>query len=101
MMGVFGTLGVALMVFVLRETVHESLWPRLERYVRRGFSGLNIGLAVMILFSLFPSGVLQVRDVLENGYWHARSLDYLGGELPRLLEWLARCRSSSPLGSAI
>ena len=43
---------------------------------------------MMILFSLFPSGVLQVRDVLENGYWHARSLDYLGGALPRLLEWL-------------
>jgi nitric oxide reductase large subunit len=38
--------------------------------------------------SLFPSGVLQVRDVLENGYWHARSLAYLSGELPRLLEWL-------------
>jgi len=38
--------------------------------------------------SLFPSGLLQVRDVLENGYWHARSLDYLGSELPRLLEWL-------------
>jgi len=88
MMGVFGMLGVALMVFVLRETVHESLWPRLEKYVRCGFWGLNIGLAMMILFSLFPSGVLQVRDVLENGYWHARSLDYLGGELPRFLEWL-------------
>jgi nitric oxide reductase subunit B len=43
---------------------------------------------MMILFSLFPSGVLQVHDVLENGYWHARSLDYLGGVLPRLLEWL-------------
>ena len=42
----------------------------------------------MILFSLFPSGLLQVRDVLENRYWHARSLDYLGGALPRLLEWL-------------
>src|SRR5260370_6909723 len=81
-------LGVALMVFVLRETVHESLWPRLEKYVRCGFWGLNIGLAMMILFSLFPSGVLQVRDVLENGYWHARSLDYLGGPLPRLLELL-------------
>jgi nitric oxide reductase subunit B len=86
MMGVFGMLGVALMVFVLRETVQESLWPRLEKYVRCGFWGLNIGLAMMILFSLFPSGVLQVRDVLENGYWHARSLAYLGGELPRLLE---------------
>ena len=33
MMGVFGMLWVALMVFVLRETVHESLWPRLEKYV--------------------------------------------------------------------
>jgi len=32
--------------------------------------------------------VLQVRDVLVNGYWHARSLDYLGGARPRLLEWL-------------
>ena len=32
--------------------------------------------------------MLQVRDVLVNGYWHARSLDYLGGALPRLLEWL-------------
>jgi len=88
MMGVFGMLGVALMVFVLRETVQDSLWTRLEKYVRCGFWGLNIGLAMMILFSLFPSGVLQVRDVLQNGYWHARSLDYLSGELPRLLEWL-------------
>jgi len=43
---------------------------------------------MMILFSLFPSGLLQVRDVLQNGYWHARSLDYLGGQLPRLVEWL-------------
>ena len=42
----------------------------------------------MILFSLIPSGVLQVRDVLENGYWHTRSLTYLSGALPRLLEWL-------------
>ena len=88
MMGVFGMLGVALMVFVLRETVHDSLWIRLEKYVRCGFWGLNIGLAMMIMFSLFPSGVLQVRDVLVNGYWHARSLDYLGGARPRLLEWL-------------
>jgi nitric oxide reductase subunit B len=76
------------MVFVLRETVHDPLWARLEKYVRCGFWGLNISLAMMIVLSLFPSGVLQVRDVLQNGYWHARSLDYLGGELPRLLEWL-------------
>jgi nitric oxide reductase subunit B len=88
MMGVFGMLGVALMVFVLRETTQEAAWPRLSRYVRCGFWGLNIGLAMMVVLSLFPSGVLQVRDVLENGYWHARSLAYTGGELPRLFEWM-------------
>ena len=27
-------------------------------------------------------------DVIENGYWHARSLAYTAGTLPRLLEWL-------------
>jgi hypothetical protein len=50
----------------------------------------------MILFSLFPSGLLQVRDVLENRYWHARSLDYLGGALPRLLVWLRLLAHGAP-----
>jgi nitric oxide reductase subunit B len=88
MMGVFGMLGVALMVFVLRETTDEATWARLQKYVRCGFWGLNVGLAMMVVFSLFPSGVLQVRDVLEHGYWHARSLAYTAGALPRLFEWL-------------
>jgi nitric oxide reductase subunit B len=26
--------------------------------------------------------------VIENGYWHARSQDYLAGSLPRFLEWM-------------
>lgn len=88
MMGVFGMLAVALMVFVLRETADDGLWKRLERYVRCGFWGLNVGLAMMVVFSLFPSGVLQIYDVVEHGYWHARSVDYRSGTWPRLFEWL-------------
>jgi nitric oxide reductase subunit B len=88
MMGVFGMLGVGLMVFVLRESTTEATWLRLERYVRCGFWGLNIGLAMMVVLSLFPSGVLQLNDVVQNGYWHARSLAYISGTLPRLLEWM-------------
>jgi nitric oxide reductase subunit B len=42
----------------------------------------------MIVFSLFPGGILQVLDVIENGYWHARSLAYTATPLARLLEWL-------------
>jgi nitric oxide reductase subunit B len=88
MMGVFGMLGVALMVFILRETSDEATWAPLRKYVRCGFLGLNIGLAMMIVLSLFPGGVLQLYDVVEHGYWHARSLAYSSGVLPRLIEWL-------------
>ena len=88
MMGVFGMLGVALMVFVLRETTDEGTWASVRKYVRCGYFGLNIGLAMMIVLSLFPSGAMQVYDVVEHGYWHARSLAYSAGAWPRLLEWL-------------
>jgi nitric oxide reductase subunit B len=81
-------LGVALMVFVLRQTTSDAAWPRLERFVRCGFWGLNIGLAMMVVLSLFPSGILQMYDVIQHGYWHARSLAYTAGALPRTLEWL-------------
>ena len=87
MMGVFGMLGIALIVFAIRQSVTEELWRVLEKYIRLGFWGLNGGLLMMLIFSLFPAGILQFTDVLTNGYWHARSLAYTGGELARLLEW--------------
>jgi len=88
MMGVFGMLAIALMVFVLRQATSDTVWLRLERYIRCGFWGLNIGLAMMVVLSLFPAGILQLHDVITNGYWHARSLAYTAGAVPRLLEWL-------------
>ena len=87
MMGVFGMLGIALIVFAIRQTVDEKLWRVLEKYIRVGFWGLNIGLMMMVVLSLFPAGILQLADVLNNGYWHARSLAYTGGDLARLMEW--------------
>ncbi len=88
LMGVFGMLAIALMVFVLRQTSSDERWPGIEKYVRVAFWGTNIGLAMMIAMSLFPSGVLQLWDVVQHGYWHARSLDYLSTERARLIEWL-------------
>jgi nitric oxide reductase subunit B len=85
--GVFGMLGVALIVFAIRQTAAEALWQRLEKYVRVGFWGLNGGLLLMVVASLFPAGVLQLMDVLDNGYRHARSLAYTGSALSRQLEW--------------
>ena len=88
MMGVFGMLAVALIVFSMRHVSTDAQWDSLEKYIKISFWGLNIGLLMMVVFSLFPGGVLQLYDVLNNGYWHARSLAYGGQETARLLEWM-------------
>ena len=87
MMGVFGMLGIGLIVFTIRQSVTEALWHELEKYVRTSFWGLNGGLLLMVSMSLFPAGVLQFKDVLEHGYWHARSIAYTGSDIARILEW--------------
>jgi nitric oxide reductase subunit B len=88
LMGVFGMLAIALMVFVLRQTSDDAHWPGIEKYVKVAFFGTNIGLLMMVAMSLFPGGVLQVLDVVQHGYWHARSLDYIGSARSHLLEWM-------------
>ncbi len=88
LMGVFGNLGIGLLVFAIRQTVSDALWRTLEKYVRIGFWGINIGLLLMVVLSLFPAGVLQLIDVLENGYWHARGLVYTSSLQSRFYEWL-------------
>jgi len=88
LMGVFGMLAIALMVFVLRQTSNDARWPGIEKYIRVAFWGTNVGLAMMVALSLFPGGVLQVWDVLEHGYWHARSLDYIGSGRSHFIDWL-------------
>ena len=86
-LGVFGLLGVAFMVFAMRQVLRDNHWVRVEKYIRVSFWGLNIGLALMVILSLFPGGVLQLWDVLENGYWHARSTEFMDRGISTLVEW--------------
>lgn len=88
MMGVFGMLALALMTFALRQVVSDEQWAQPEKFIRLSFWGLNVGLALMVLLHLFPGGVLQLIDVLENGYWHARSPAFLNQPTMRWIEWL-------------
>jgi len=85
--GVFGMLALAVLVFCLRSLAHDATWARAERFIRVGFWGMNAGLALMMALDLFPGGVLQLRDVLQNGYWHARRLNYLMSGTFHRLEW--------------
>jgi nitric oxide reductase subunit B len=86
-MGVFGMFAVAFMVFSMRQVLSEERWSGLEKYIKVSFWGLNIGLALMVLLNLFPGGVLQLWDVLQNGYWHARSSEFLNNRISTLIEW--------------
>ena len=88
LMGVFGMLAAAFAVFAVRRIANDEHWNRIEKYVRLSFWGLNIGLAGMVILQLFPSGVMQLRDVILNGYWHARSLDFSGQKFMTNLAWL-------------
>ena len=88
LMGVFGMLALAFVVFSLRQASDDAHWKKIERYVRVSYYGLNIGLGGMVVLSLFPVGILQVLDVLKNGYWHARSAAFMDQPVVKLLEWL-------------
>ncbi|WP_027191740.1 nitric-oxide reductase large subunit [Fundidesulfovibrio putealis] len=87
LMGVFGMEAMALMVLAFRQVLSDEEWKLPEKFVRVSFWGLNIGLALMLAGSLFPGGVMQLYDVLQNGYWHARGQEYLNRDLTRMLEW--------------
>jgi len=89
LMGAFGMLAMALLVLGLRHVLTDEQWVLPEKFVKLSFWGLNIGLALMVVTNLFPEGILQVWDVLENGYWHARSLEFIGTDRIRMLEWVS------------
>ncbi|MGC8654725.1 MAG: nitric-oxide reductase large subunit [Candidatus Kryptoniota bacterium] len=87
MMGVFGMLALGIMMYALRRLSTDNVWNQNEKFIRTGFWGLNIGLMLMVVLDLFPAGVLQLADVVNNGYWHARTLSFLDSGTFHLLEW--------------
>ena len=88
MFGVFGMLALAVLIFCLRAMQSDAIWKETEKFVRVGFWGANVGLALMIILDLFPGGVIQLWDSIANGYWHARRLTFLMGGTYHKLEWL-------------
>ncbi len=84
--GVYGMLGIGLMLFCLRGLKPEAQWNNAT--LAGAFWSLNIGLALMALLTLLPIGVLQLQAALEHGYWYARSADFMGKPLIHLLVWM-------------
>lgn len=53
-----------------------------------GFWALNWGLALMVLISLLPIGLIQSWASVTQGLWLARSEDFMQQPLLQNLRWL-------------
>ncbi|HKY92066.1 MAG TPA: nitric-oxide reductase large subunit [Nevskiaceae bacterium] len=84
--GVYGMLGIGLMLFCLRSLRPQAAWN--ERWLSGSFWAFNIGLSLMALLTLLPMGLLQLEGALEHGYWYARSAELMGRPVIDLLVWL-------------
>lgn len=85
-MGVYGMLGIGLMLFCLRGLTGNMQWN--DKYLKGAFWSLNIGLAGMVFMSLLPVGLIQFFAVLENGYWYGRSAEVIHSSLVETFVWL-------------
>lgn len=86
LMGVYGNLAVAGMIFCARWVVRPEAWN--GTLLRRVFWSLNLGLALMVTLDLFPAGILQFQTVLERGLWFARSHEFVEGAAFQTLTWM-------------
>jgi len=68
--GTYGMLSIALLLFSWRGLVDKASWD--DRLLKISFWGLNGGLLVMTLFTLFPVGIAQVWTSYQDGMWAAR-----------------------------
>jgi nitric oxide reductase subunit B len=84
--GVYGMLGIGLVLFCLRGMKPDLAWH--EGILKVSFWCLNIGLALMALLTLLPLGTLQLFAALEKGYWFARSAEFMQQPVVDLLVWL-------------
>jgi len=86
MMGVYGMLAIAFAVFAFKYFIPAKKWS--EKALAISFWSLNIGLAWMVVANLFPVGVMQLWEAVGNGYYAARSMDFVTNGTVAFFEWL-------------
>jgi nitric oxide reductase subunit B len=72
--GVYGMLSVALLLFSWRGLVDRAHWN--DKILKLSFWGLNGGLFLLTLGTLFPIGVLQAWTSFTEGLWVARDASF-------------------------
>jgi len=84
--GVYGMLGIGLMLFVLKSMNPEKSWN--NKWLKFAFWTINIGLLLMVLISVLPVGLAQTWVSVRTGMWYARSADFMQDSTITFFHWL-------------
>ncbi len=84
--GVYGMLGIGLMLVCLRVLLPQGNWK--NGPLAASFWMLNVGLMAMCVLSLLPVGLLQTWASVDKGYWYARSSEFMQTDLLQTLRWM-------------
>lgn len=84
--GVYGMLGIGLMLFVLKSMNPEKSWN--NKWLKFAFWTINIGLLLMVLISVLPVGLAQTWVSVRTGMWYARSADFMQDSTITFFRWL-------------
>ena len=84
--GVYGMLGIGLMLFCLRGLYARNLHA--DGLLKPAYWSLNIGLAMMVFLSLLPAGIYQAWASITKGLWYARSAEIIHSPVMETLVWL-------------
>ncbi len=84
--GVYGMLGIGLMLFCLRGLSERAVWS--DRLLAPAFWLLNIGLGMMVFFSLVPAGIYQAWASITHGVWFARSSEVIHSGFMETMVWM-------------
>ena len=86
MFGVYGMLGIGLMLFVLRNLYGHIKWN--DKMMSVTFWSINVGLLLMALLSLLPVGFFQMLASVNEGMWFARSPELMQQPHMVVFKWL-------------
>lgn len=84
--GVYGMLGFGLMLFSLKGLTVRKIWK--TKVLSFAFWAINIGLALMVLISVLPIGLMQTVASVNVGLWWARSAEFMATPAMDTLRWL-------------
>jgi nitric oxide reductase subunit B len=84
--GVYGMLGIGLMLFVLRDMNKDVIWK--DKWIKFAFWSINIGLAAMVFISVLPIGLAQTVASVQEGLWWARSAEFMQQPYLVTFKWL-------------